>query len=116
MLSTVDKSSSGKLTFDQFLQIVEEQKNRKQSFSSTSEEDWINAFIACGADDKGGVVDKDRLMHIVRTDFGLQADLDDHDQDQDLDLEEGFGTESTRTENTSGKLLQFEEFMKLLSS
>ena len=112
LLSSVDKSSSGKMNFDQFMQIVEEQKSRKLAHSSSTEDDWVNAFIACGADGRYGVVDKDRLMQIVKSDFGLHVDLE-----EEQDVEEGSVSQSVSTPPTvGGKTLQFEEFMKLLST
>lgn len=105
LISSIGKSLCGKMSFDQFMQIVEEQKNRQQARSSSSLENWINAFIACGADDRDGVIDKSRLIKIIESDFGLQVDLDQRQR-----VGEG-ETTSTDDANT----LQFDDFMRLLS-
>ena len=75
LVSAVDTKMSGQVSFSQFLKIIETQKRIKNE-RRDDEEEWVNAFVALGAEGPEGFVTKDQLMKVVNKDFGLTIDLE----------------------------------------
>lgn len=99
MVSEVDMNMSGVIDFAEFLQVLENQKERIEGLDDES--DMINAFVACGGQaDKQGHVKKETLIKIIKLDFGLTIDIEDLISKVDLD--------------NSGEI-EFNEFKLLLS-
>merc|ERR1719473_2674750 len=46
MISEVDENMSGSIDFAEFLQVIENQKERASKFDDDS--DMVDAFVACG--------------------------------------------------------------------
>lgn len=75
LVSAVDTKMSGQVSFIQFLKIIEKQKRLKNE-RRDDEEEWVNAFVALGAEGPEGFVTKDQLAKVVIKDFGLNIDLE----------------------------------------
>ncbi len=76
MISEVDESGTGAITFADFLKLIDNQK--KKAFAMDEEKDALEAFIACGGNSDGtGVVERSALTRIIKVDFGLELDVDD---------------------------------------
>ena len=62
--------ANGVVDFAEFVRVLQAQKERAAALGSES--DMVDAFIACGGQpDKSGFVERDRLVRIVKEDFGL---------------------------------------------
>ena len=62
--------ANGVVDFAEFVRVLQKQKERVASLGNES--DMVDAFIACGGQaDKSGFVERDRLVRIVKEDFGL---------------------------------------------
>jgi Ca2+-binding EF-hand superfamily protein len=76
MISEVDENMSGAIDFAEFLKVIENQKERAESFDDES--DMIDAYVACGGmEDKGGHVARETLIRIIKTDFGLPINIEE---------------------------------------
>lgn len=59
----------------EFLRVIELQKARAAKYSDES--DMIDAFVACGGNpDKTGHVKREKLVRIIKHDFGLTIDIE----------------------------------------
>ena len=100
MMSEVDVAMSGHVDFSQLLALVTIQKRRIEVVVDDGG-DLAAAFVACGGDsDKGGCVDANVLIKIIKEDFGLSVDMEALIREVDAD--------------GSGEI-EFEEFQELLS-
>ena len=99
LISEVDVNMSGHVDFAQLLKILELQKERIDNMDDGS--DLAAAFLACGGDaDRGGCIDANVLIKIIKEDFGLSVDMEALIREVDAD--------------GSGEI-EFEEFQELLS-
>ena len=99
LMSEVDMNMSGTLDFAQLLKVIEFQKVRIDNMDDGSE--LAEAFVACGGGaDRGGCVDANVLIKIIKEDFGLSVDMEALIREVDAD--------------GSGEI-EFEEFQELLS-
>jgi calmodulin len=104
MISEVDDNGSNSIEFSEFLQVIAKQKEK---IENSEESDILDAWVAVGGDrphdigeEPTGIVDTNKLVKIVKNDFGLTIDIEKLVEEIDLD---GSGT------------IDFEEFSKLLS-
>ena len=75
MISEVDENMSGTIDFCEFLKVIEKQKERASKFDD--EGDMVDAFVACGGNaDRTGIVLREKLVKIIRDDFGLIIDIE----------------------------------------
>ena len=99
IMSEVDVNMSGQIDFSQFLTIISTQKERCENMDDGS--DLVAAYVACGGDaDRGGCVDANVLIKIIKEDFGLSVDMEALIREVDAD--------------GSGEI-EYEEFEELLS-
>lgn len=99
MISEVDEDMSGAIDFAEFLQVIDNQKDRAALYDDES--DMVDAFVACGGkSDKTGVVLKDTLVKIIKHDFGLTINIEEMINKLDVD--------------GSGEI-EFEEFKTILT-
>ena len=74
IIAEVDKTKSGALNLNDFLLLMEAQKQRCQRFDA--DRDIVHAFIAVGgARDKGGEVSVNQLQKVINDEFELEADV-----------------------------------------
>jgi calmodulin len=104
MISEVDDNGSNSIEFSEFLLVIAKQKEK---IEDSEQSDILDAWVAVGGDrpneaseEPTGIVDTNKLVKIVKTDFGLTIDIEKLVEEIDLD---GSGT------------IDFEEFSKLLS-
>ncbi|POM79334.1 Hypothetical protein PHPALM_3031 [Phytophthora palmivora] len=72
------------LDFAEFLQVIDNQKDRAAMFEDDS--DMIDAFVACGGKpDKSGFVRKETLVKIIKGDFGLTINIEEMINKLDVD-------------------------------
>ncbi|KAJ8542385.1 hypothetical protein ON010_g12427 [Phytophthora cinnamomi] len=84
MISEVDEDMSGAIDFAEFLQVIDNQKDRAAMFEDDS--DMIDAFVACGGKpDKSGFVRKETLVKIIKGDFGLTINIEEMINKLDVD-------------------------------
>ncbi|OQR99181.1 EF hand-containing protein [Achlya hypogyna] len=107
MISEVDEDMSGAIDFAEFLQVIDNQKDRAAMYNDESDMSWfalggqhfiqqvVDAFVACGGrPDKTGVVKRDTLVKIIKVDFGLTINIEeminklDVDQSGEIEFEE----------------------------
>jgi Ca2+-binding EF-hand superfamily protein len=93
MISEVDEDFSGAIDFGEFLAVIERQKEKAEEYAADA--DMIDAFVACGGNpDKTGHVTRDRLVQIIKRDFGLTIDIEalidavDTDHSGEIEFEE----------------------------
>jgi calmodulin len=93
MISEVDEDFSGAIDFGEFLAVIERQKEKAEEYAADA--DMIDAFVACGGNaDKSGHVTRDRLVQIIKRDFGLTIDIEalidavDTDHSGEIEFEE----------------------------
>lgn len=99
MISEVDEDMSGAIDFAEFLQVIDNQKDRAALYDDES--DMIDAFVACGGcPDKTGCVKKSVLVKIIKQDFGLTINIEEMINKLDVD--------------GSGEI-EFEEFKAILT-
>ncbi|CAM9122339.1 unnamed protein product [Ectocarpus sp. 12 AP-2014] len=76
VVSTVDREMKGLIDFTSFLKIVASQKSVRSIWSGDSG-DLVDAFVACGGNlDETGSADVGKIVKIVKTDFGLDVDIE----------------------------------------
>ncbi|CCI45691.1 hypothetical protein ABG067_005145 [Albugo candida] len=84
MISEVDNDMSGAIDFAEFLQVIDNQKDRAAMYDDDS--DMIDAFVACGGSpDKSGFVRKEALIKIIKQDFGLTINIEEIINTLDVD-------------------------------
>ena len=99
LMSEVDVTMSGQIDFSELLTLVGTQKERTDVEDDGS--DLAAAYVACGGDaDRGGCVDANVLIKIIKEDFGLSVDMEALIREVDAD--------------GSGEI-EYEEFEELLS-
>jgi len=99
IMSEVDVNMTGQIDFSDFLTIISTQKERCENMDDGS--DLVAAYVACGGDaDRGGCVDANVLIKIIKEDFGLSVDMEALIREVDAD--------------GSGEI-EYEEFEELLS-
>ena len=99
MIAEADAENTGEISYAQFKHVISEQKKNQ---SATNDEDTIDAYVAMGGlPDKEGYIDAQRLIRIIKEDFGMTIDIEKliHDIDED----------------GSGQI-EYDEFKNLLSS
>mmetsp|Transcript_62283 Transcript_62283/g.167126 ORF Transcript_62283/g.167126 Transcript_62283/m.167126 type:complete len:147 (+) Transcript_62283:86-526(+) len=98
LLAQVDTDGSGNIDFQEFLQVIEKQKD---SYGSMGEDwDMVSAFCALGGNpDKTGEIAADKLREVIEK-FELTIDIDRLIEETDTD--------------GSGKI-DYEEFKAMLS-
>ena len=97
LISGVDTDHTGIIYFSDFVAIIERQKVLNKG---DDDDLLLDAFIACGAGNKSGIVKRETLVKVIKEDFGLTVDIEAMIQQYDP--------------NGDGELA-FEEFKKLLS-
>eukprot|EP00929_Paragymnodinium_shiwhaense_P014774 TRINITY_DN122735_c0_g1_i1.p1 TRINITY_DN122735_c0_g1~~TRINITY_DN122735_c0_g1_i1.p1 ORF type:complete len:149 (-),score=53.32 TRINITY_DN122735_c0_g1_i1:180-626(-) len=92
-MADVDEDGTGEIEFAEFLQAFEKQRGGAQVIED--ELDTIDAFVALGGNsDKTGFVDTQRLVHVVKDEFGMTIKIErlieelDKDRDQKLNYQE----------------------------
>ena len=99
MIAEADAENTGEISYAQFKHVISEQKKNQ---SATNDEDTIDAYVAMGGQpDKEGYIDAEKLIKIIKEDFGMTIDIEKLIQDID--------------EDGSGKI-EYDEFKNLLSS
>ena len=97
LISGVDTDHTGIIYFSDFVAIIERQKVLNKG---DDDDLLLDAFIACGAGNKSGIVKRETLVKVIKEDFGLTVDIEAMIQQYDP--------------NGDGELA-FDEFKKLLS-
>lgn len=104
MISSVDTNDDHSINFTEFLEVIARQKELAET---NEDSDVMDAWVAVGGDrplegggKPKGIVDTDKLVKIVKHDFGLTIDIEKLVEQIDLD---GSGT------------VDFDEFRQLLS-
>ncbi|TMW57373.1 hypothetical protein Poli38472_003298 [Pythium oligandrum] len=107
MISEVDEDMSGAIDFAEFLQVIDNQKDRAAMFEDDSDmstnvlpftncsslylplcsgTNSVDAFVACGGKpDKSGFVRKETLVKIIKQDFGLTINIEEMINKLDVD-------------------------------
>lgn len=99
MIAEADAENTGKITYNQFVAVIAEQKKNQ---SLTNEEDTLDAFVAMGGSPDGeGYIDAEKLIRIIKEEFEMTIDIVKLISDID--------------EDGSGKI-EYDEFRNLLSS
>ena len=92
LISSVDTDYSGSIDFEDFVTIVE-----RQILADNEDDEFrflLDAFIACGAANKDGLVTRDTLVKVIKHDFGLNIDIEelirnvDKNEDGEIDFAE----------------------------
>ncbi|KAG7401221.1 hypothetical protein PHYBOEH_002405 [Phytophthora boehmeriae] len=79
MISEVDEDMSGAIDFAEFLQVIDNQKDRAAMFEDDSD-------MTCGGKaDKSGFVRKETLIKIIKGDFGLTINIEEMINKLDVD-------------------------------
>ena len=74
MIAEVDTNANGVVDYAEFVRVLENHKARVEALGNDS--DLVDAFVACGGnDDRSGQVERERLVKIVKEDFGLAMDI-----------------------------------------
>jgi len=85
-ISDCSPNSNQKVTFDEFLQVVHNYRKRKLSVDDDAEFDMVCAYVACGGpDDTSGHINRETLVKIIKSDFGMCIDLEALIDEVDLD-------------------------------
>ena len=99
MIADVTHDNSGKLSKEDFMRVIAEQK---KYHGSSTEEDTLDCFVALGGQaNKDGTVEASTLIDIIKDQFEMKIDIEKLIQEVDMD--------------GSGKI-NFDEFADLLSS
>ena len=99
MLAEADPSNTGMVEFLAFKRLVEE-KYKSQRGSTKAE--LLEAFTAMGGEEDGdGCIDAEKLIHVIKYEFGMTIDIEALIEEID--------------EDGSGEI-EFDEFKALLQS
>mmetsp|Transcript_6423 Transcript_6423/g.17920 ORF Transcript_6423/g.17920 Transcript_6423/m.17920 type:complete len:157 (-) Transcript_6423:233-703(-) len=89
MISEVDDNASNSIDFSEFLQVIAKQKEKAES---SEDSDIFDAWVAVGGDrpavitdEPTGIVDTNKLVKIIKHDFGLTIDIEKLVEEIDLD-------------------------------
>eukprot|EP00927_Polykrikos_kofoidii_P044735 TRINITY_DN3861_c0_g1_i3.p2 TRINITY_DN3861_c0_g1~~TRINITY_DN3861_c0_g1_i3.p2 ORF type:complete len:149 (+),score=55.06 TRINITY_DN3861_c0_g1_i3:120-566(+) len=92
-MTDVDEDGTGEIEFAEFLQAFEKQRGGAQVVED--ELDTLDAFVALGGNaDKSGFIDTQRLIHVVKEEFGMTIKIErlieelDKDRDKKLNYQE----------------------------
>lgn len=85
-MADVDEDGTGEIEFAEFLRAFEKQRGGTQELED--ELDTLDAFVALGGNpDKTGFIDTQRLVHVVKDEFGMTIKIerliDELDKDRD---------------------------------
>jgi Ca2+-binding EF-hand superfamily protein len=68
-----DSSEENTINFGEFVRLMTARKKRQQA---VSDDDLLEAYVACGGDeDGGGCVNADILVRVIKEDFQLAIDI-----------------------------------------
>ena len=68
-----DSSEENAINFGEFMRLMTARKKRQQA---VSDDDLLEAYVACGGDeDGGGCVNADILVRVIKEDFQLAIDI-----------------------------------------
>merc|ERR1712151_400158 len=82
-MADVDEDGTGEIEFAEFLRAFEKQRG---GVAELNELDTIDAFVALGGNaDKSGFVDTDRLISVVKDEFGMTLKIERLIEDLDKD-------------------------------
>merc|ERR1712087_168242 len=83
-MADVDEDGTGEIEFAEFLRAFEKQRGGAQELED--ELDTLDAFVALGGEpDKSGHVDSDRLVSVVKDEFGMTLKIERLIEDLDKD-------------------------------
>merc|ERR1711972_500994 len=92
-MADVDEDGTGEIEFQEFLRAFEKQRGGAQELED--ELDTLDAFVALGGNpDKTGFIDTQRLVHVVKDEFGMTIKIErlieelDKDRDNKLNYVE----------------------------
>ncbi|KAF4668507.1 hypothetical protein FOZ61_006348 [Perkinsus olseni] len=92
-MSDVDEDGTGEIEFAEFLRAFEKQRGGQSEIED--EADTLDAFVALGGNrDSTGFVDRDKLIKIIKEEFGMTIKIDrlveelDRDQDGKINFSE----------------------------
>mmetsp|Transcript_121828 Transcript_121828/g.191233 ORF Transcript_121828/g.191233 Transcript_121828/m.191233 type:complete len:149 (-) Transcript_121828:51-497(-) len=92
-MADVDEDGTGEIEFTEFLRAFEKQRGGQQEVED--ELDTLDAFVALGGNvDKSGFIDTQRLIHVVKEEFGMTIKIEnlikelDKDKDQQINYQE----------------------------
>merc|ERR1711972_1204637 len=92
-MADVDEDGTGEIEFAEFLRAFEKQRGGAQELED--ELDTLDAFVALGGNpDKTGFIDTQRLVHVVKDEFGMTIKIErlieelDKDKDGKLNYSE----------------------------
>lgn len=85
-MQNANSNLNQKVNFDEFLQVVHNYRKRKLSVDDDGEFDMVCAYVACGGPyDTSGHINRERLIQIIKCDFGMSIDLEALIDEVDLD-------------------------------
>ena len=92
MFSDADVNKDGKVDINQFKKMIAEQK---KNLGEDNEEDTVDAYVSLGGQaDKGGIVDANKLIDIIKKKFEMTIDIEqliaeiDKDGSGEIDYDE----------------------------
>eukprot|EP00747_Dinoflagellata_sp_TGD_P163694 gnl/TRDRNA2_/TRDRNA2_182651_c0_seq1.p1 gnl/TRDRNA2_/TRDRNA2_182651_c0~~gnl/TRDRNA2_/TRDRNA2_182651_c0_seq1.p1 ORF type:complete len:149 (-),score=62.16 gnl/TRDRNA2_/TRDRNA2_182651_c0_seq1:92-538(-) len=92
-MADVDEDGTGEIEFAEFLQAFEKQRGGAQVLEDDL--DTLDAFVALGGNlDRSGFIDTQRLVHVVKDEFGMTIKIErlieelDKDKDNKINFSE----------------------------
>ena len=99
MLAMANSENSGKITLEEFKNVILEQKRNQ---TAMNEEDTLDAFVSMGGGiDRSGCIDAQELINIIKKEFEMTINIEELIAEID--------------EDGSGEI-EYDEFRNLLSS
>merc|ERR1712228_219635 len=110
MMMRADPKNTGMISFENFKDLI---VTKRESEKGSSESELLDAFIAMGGEEDGdGSIDAEKLIKIIKHDFGMTIDIEalieeiDEDGSGEIEFDEfkallqgGEGTEDPTEEN-----------------